>query len=344
MRLWVSACLNRLRGEINWLQMGWVALLCAPWIVLSALTQEPLWLYTNMVTIGCYIAAERGGLSVGKSVLQLLGIVLSFWLLFYTLSQPVGFILLCALFAVGITWLGHCSSALRSVATFTFIPALYLACEQGGSLHTMSGVMPGTMSSLLSQLPYLLLGGVPVFLMLAAKARLRQAQPVPTAPASLSYPPRHGSHLLTAAVSVALAALLVEWIHFAHGQWLIWSAASVAVGELPAYRHKFSQRAKGVLCGVPMGIAPGTLIPPNPLIFHCLSLAIMLSLVSFSRYAVGFGVRCGLIALSLTLDSGSMGIASERIVDVLLGGAIALGVMWGISYGQLWYQRMYLRH
>ncbi|HEC0176681.1 TPA: hypothetical protein R1Q61_006591, partial [Pseudomonas aeruginosa] len=70
-------------------------------------------------------------------------------------------------------------------------------------------------------------------------------------------------------------------------------------------------------------------------------LAILLSLVAFSRYVLGFAVRCGLTALTLTLSSGSMGMASERIVDVLLGGVIALVVMWAINQGCFWYRRIH---
>ncbi len=326
-----------LKGEINWSQLGCVLLLGSPWLLLSALTQDPLWLHASMVTMGGYIAADRGGLNVIRSLLQLLGMVIGFWLLYATLPLPVGFTLLCALFAVGITWLGYRSPALRSVATFTFIPALYLACELGSSSHSPSG----TPTSFLSLLPYLLLGGLPVLLLLAIKARLPQALPELRPLASLSYPPLPISHLMTAGVSVALAALLVELIHFPHGQWIIWSAASVVVGEHLASRQKFTQRATGALFGVPIGIALGMLIPPSPLLFHGLALAILLSLVAFSRYVLGFAVRCGLTALTLTLSSCSMGMASERIVDVLLGGVIALVVMWAINQGCFWYRRIH---
>lgn len=325
--------LQCLKREINWSQLGCVLLLGAPWLLLSVLTQEPLWLHSSMVTMGGYIAAERGGLSVTRSLLQLLGMVLSFWLLYVTQPLPAGFVLLCMLFAVGITWLGYRSPALRSVAIFTFIPALYLACE-----------LSGTATSLLSLLGYLLLGGAPVLLLLALRASFPLVAPEPVA--SASAPPCYRSpqiilHLLAAGVSVALAALLVELIHFPHGQWLIWSAASVAVGEWSAYRHKFSQRVTGALLGVPIGIALGMFMPPSPLLFHGLALAILLSLVAFPRYLLAFAVRSGLTALTLTLSSGTMGMATERIVDVLLGGVMALIVMWAINQGCFWYRRIH---
>ncbi|HDY6823630.1 TPA: hypothetical protein RRD03_006677, partial [Pseudomonas aeruginosa] len=86
-----------LKGEINWSQLGCVLLLGSPWLLLSALTQDPLWLHASMVTMGGYIAADRGGLNVIRSLLQLLGMVIGFGLLYATLPLPVGFTLLCAL-------------------------------------------------------------------------------------------------------------------------------------------------------------------------------------------------------------------------------------------------------
>jgi hypothetical protein len=45
-----------------------------------------------------------------------------------------------------------------------------------------------------------------------------------------------------------------------HGQWMIWSAASVISGDLTSGRQKLRDRMAGALVGVPPGIGAGILL------------------------------------------------------------------------------------
>jgi hypothetical protein len=49
-----------------------------------------------------------------------------------------------------------------------------------------------------------------------------------------------------------------------------------------------------------------------------------LTLIAFTRYVVGFGSRCFLIALAAAFAGGASGIAEERVANVLIGGAFGL--------------------
>jgi len=49
-----------------------------------------------------------------------------------------------------------------------------------------------------------------------------------------------------------------------------------------------------------------------------------LTLLSFSRYVVGFGMRCFFIALAAAFAGGASGIAEERVANVIIGGVFGI--------------------
>lgn len=52
-----------------------------------------------------------------------------------------------------------------------------------------------------------------------------------------------------------------------------------------------------------------------------------LTLIAFSRYAVGFGSRCFFIALAASFAGGASGITEERVANVITGGLFGLIAM-----------------
>ncbi|MGP2704828.1 FUSC family protein, partial [Serratia marcescens] len=133
-----------------------------------------------------------------------------------------------------------------------------------------------------------------------------------------------GEALLAVIFAVGLSAALVEWRQLDYGQWVIWSAVSVITGDMATTRNKLRQRASGALMGVPAGILLGYLIPHSDMGYELLTVATMLTLVSFHRCALGFGVRCACIACALIIAGKAPEIAAERAFNVLLGGGIGL--------------------
>ena len=104
---------------------------------------------------------------------------------------------------------------------------------------------------------------------------------------------------------------------------MLWSAASVVVGDFSASTDKLKQRATR-LRGVPFGFFAGLALPPNRVCYALAVLAATLTLISFSRYIVGFGLRCFFIALAASFAGGASGIAEERVANVIIGGAFGL--------------------
>ncbi len=84
--------------------------------------------------------------------------------------------------------------------------------------------------------------------------------------AATSFGPPAAEWLLPAAaiaMAVFAAAALVEVLDLAQGQWVMWSAASVVVGDFSASTDKLKQRAIGAFVGVPLGFLAGLALPPK---------------------------------------------------------------------------------
>ncbi|CND48146.1 FUSC family protein [Yersinia intermedia] len=337
--------------EIDWRECSQAIIIISPWIILSQITTDPLWLHAGMVGISCYIAAKRAELTLLGCVLHLLTLLVVYLLLFSLLHQPLLFSFTCGVFAACIIYLTQDNRPLRSAANFIFIPALYLAWEQSEQLHSgIFGLETGLML-----IPYLLVGGVSTILLfiiilltqtrgvtvtvsslLISRSLREQAKPQQSE--SMPFP---GLLTIIAGVSVTFSSMLAEYLKLPHSQWIIWSALSIIIGDTVTCWHKFFQRGVGVFMGVPMGIIFSLFIPDTPLIQGGLALGIMLSLVMFPRYLIGFSVRCTLISLSITLASHNAEMAAERIINVFLGGSIALIVMVFIRF--LFFQWQLLR-
>jgi uncharacterized membrane protein YccC len=197
-----------------------------------------------------------------------------------------------------------------------FIPAVYLACEvREGVSATEALHHAGTivMSS-------------PIALALVWAIRIYDRRSDNDA-AATSFGPQAAEWFLPAlatAIAVFAAAALVEILDLAQEQWVMWSAASVVVGDLAASTGKLKQRAIGAFVGVPFGFLAGLALPPSRVGYALAVLAATLTLISFSRYILGFGLRCFFIALAASFAGGASGIAEERIVNVLIGGTFGL--------------------
>jgi hypothetical protein len=298
----------------------------APFVLLSLILNQPVWLKAALVAISAQIAWERTGLAPLGVLLHGFAIAAGFLALFSALLVPPIFVVACALMAAGTIRLAAEGSKFRSLGNFTFIPALYLACETAENLpHDLYW------PTALAFLPYIALALIPVIIQ-AAIEHLREE----THPRGLRHFTRlaknqsfgeHGPYLEDMAaviLAVGTAAFLVEWRGLDQGQWVIWSAASVVTGDMASSRLKLRDRALGACVGVPIGIAAGLAVPHSAIAYGLATLGIFLTLVAFRRYVIGFGTRCALIALALLHAGRSVEIASERVLNVILGGVIGV--------------------
>ncbi|CAI0913935.1 FUSC family protein [Serratia entomophila] len=312
-----------LTAEINLWSLKRAAWMLVPLLALTSLTGDANWLKVSVVTISLFIVYERVGLAPLGVACHALVLLLAFLALLFAMRQPAIFVLACALAAAAAVGVSAYGGKLRSLGNFTFIPALYLACE------TAEGLAPAQFAQrALPLLPYLAAAALPVLVISLAEHvqcghRWRHAFTLhPNG--DFGAPVACGEALFAVSLAVALAAAIVEWGRLDYGQWVIWSAVSVVAGDMVATRKKLYQRGAGALVGVPVGVLLGYLMPHSTLVYEFLTVAAMLTLVSFSHYVLGFGARCACIACALMVIGQTPEIAAERALNVLLGGGIGL--------------------
>ncbi|MBU3893205.1 FUSC family protein [Serratia rubidaea] len=294
-----------------------------PVLALTLLTGDANWLKASVVTISLFIVYERVELAPLGVACHALVLLLAFLALLFAMCQPAIFVLTCTLAAAAVIGIPAYGDKLRSLGNFTFIPALYLACE------TAEGVAPAQFSMrVLSLLPYLAAAVLPVLAISLAEHVLtgRRWHHVFTLHRSGDLGARVacGESLFAVSLAVALAVTIVEWGQLDYGQWVIWSAVSVVTGDTTTARKKLYQRGVGALIGVPVGVLLGYIMPHSVLVYEFLTVAAMLTLVSFPHYTLGFGVRCACIASALMVIGRTPEVATERALNVLLGGGIGL--------------------
>lgn len=299
------------------------ALTLVPLLALALLTRDINWLKASIVTISLFIAYDKVGLAPLGVACHALGLLLAFLALLFAMRQPAIFVTSCTLAAAMVVGLPAYGEKLRSLGNFTFIPALYLACE------TAEGVAPAQFTQcVLPLLPYLAIAALPVLaiaLMEHALAGRRWCHVLKLhCSGDLGSQVACGEALFAVGLAVAFAAVIVEWGRLEYGQWVIWSAVSVVTGDATTARKKLCQRGVGALVGVPVGVLLGYIIPHGVLAYEFLTVAAMLTLVSFSHYTLGFGARCACIASALMVLGKTPEIAAERAFNVLLGGSIGL--------------------
>lgn len=321
--------LHRLRAGINLRSLTRAVVILAPFLALTLSGGDRSWLQAAVVAISMLIAVDRTGLAFLGAAVHGGTILAGFLALSLALAQriPALFVLECAGLAAGAVGLTHQGARLRSLGNFTFIPALYLAFE-----IAMDGPPDRIADRAGAVLPFLGLAMLPVLLLTLHDAWRR---PDPWNglgwrhwDKDLGPPKACGESVMAVAIAVGLAATLVEWRNLEYGQWVIWSSASVVTGDLATTPLKLRDRAFGALVGVPAGIGLGAILPHAPVVYDLIALSTFLTLVAFTRYVAGFVTRCAGIACALVVLDQSVLIATERIVNVLLGGMIGVSAVF----------------
>lgn len=287
-----------------------------PLVVAYLLTREPALVNLCLLTVSLLIPALKLRLSPAAVIVQYLVIVATFTVLFLAAPIPPLFVVLAAVtgfMAAAVTRFG---TLMRTLGNWVFIPAVYLALDiREGALGEAALWQAGV-----------LLGLSPVGLALVCAVQALDGRRR-TLERSEIFGPPSGDWLVPAvatAAAVFAAAVLVEMFDIREGQWLIWSAASVVVGDLSASTGKLKLRAIGALVGAPLGLLIGWTLPVSEVGYSFCVLGAMLTLIAFSRYVIGFGARCFFIALAAAFAGTGSGIAAERVENVLIGGAFGL--------------------
>ncbi|WGD54745.1 FUSC family protein [Bradyrhizobium sp. CB1650] len=287
-----------------------------PIVAAYFVSREPALLNLGLIAVSLFIPALKLRLTPKAVALHYLTVLLTFGTLFLAAPIKPLFVVLTALagfLAVAVTRYGD---NLRTLGNWIFIPAIYLACEVREGVSAAEALRHAGVIVVSSPLALALVCGVRIY----DQRRGRDA-------AASSYGPPSPEWFLPAAataMAVFAAAALVELLDLAQGQWVMWSAASVVVGDLSASTGKLKQRAIGALIGVPLGFLAGFVLPIGRAGYALAVLGATLTLISFSRYIIGFGLRCFFIALAASFAGGASGIAEERVANVITGGAFGL--------------------
>jgi|SRR5471030_32002 len=309
------------------------AVVIAPLVLLASLSGDVVWLRAGIVAISSFIALERANLAPAGVALHGVAMAAGFMVLLYSLVIPPLFVLCCVIMAAASILLTTQGARLRVIGNFTFIPALYLACELGENTARKEMIAHG-----LAFLPYVAVALIPTVILSGiihflerdpSRHQLRQFGQL-RRPIDLGAPKPWKASMLAVALSVALAASLVEWLHLGNGQWVIWSAASVVTGDAGSARLKLRDRFVGVIAGVPLGLAIGHFVPHNAFAYGVVSILAIMSLVGVGRYVIEFGIRCACCALAILVTGQTSAIAGERVINVLMGGIIGIAFFLGV--------------
>ncbi|MGY8635272.1 FUSC family protein [Bradyrhizobium sp. 14AA] len=304
-----------LSREIKTAELLRALIVVGPMVAAYFIARETALLNLGLVAVSLLIPALRLHLTPKVVAWHYLAILVTFAALFLAAPVKPLFAVLTALagfLAVAVTRFGE---HFRTLGNWVFIPAVYLACEVREGVSAAEALRHAGMIVVSSPIALALVCGIRIY----DQPRDGNAAASFGAPATEWFLPA-----LATAMAVFAAAALVEILDLAQGQWVMWSAASVVVGDLAASTGKLKQRAIGALVGVPLGFLAGVLLPQSRIGYALAVLAATLTLISFSRYIVGFGLRCFFIALAASFAGGASGIAEERIVNVLIGGTFGL--------------------
>ncbi|TPQ41898.1 FUSC family protein [Bradyrhizobium guangdongense] len=301
--------------EIKIGELSRALVVVGPLVIAYFVLSEPALLNLGLIAISLLIPALKLRLPPRAVVLHYVVILATFATLLSAAPVKPLFVSLTALAAFLAVAMTRYGEGLRTLGNWVFIPAVYLACE----------VRAGVSAEEALRHAGVIIASSPIALALVCGVQFLDRRHGDTAP--VAYGPAATQWFLPAAataIAVFAAAALVEMLNLAQGQWVIWSAASVVVGDLSASTGKLKLRAIGALAGVPLGLLVGITLPPSRMGYSLAVLGATLTLIAFSRYAVGFGLRCFLIALAAAFVGGASGIAEERVANVLMGGAFGL--------------------
>lgn len=299
----------------------------APVFALTLLSGRPEWLIAAIVPVAMLIALDRSGLAPLGVLVHGMVICAGFMLMMASMSHPLLFVATTVLLGMGSIAVTARGKELRSLGNFTFIPALYLACERA------EGVAPAALVSRgADMVPFLLAAAIPVLLIASVEHYRALGHGIS--------PLRHFARwtrrtepgerneyialMITVALAVGAAAILVEWKQADHGQWIIWSAASVVTGSAASARQKFQDRLTGAVAGVPLGVLIGLLVPHAPLSQALVVFAAMLTLVCIRPYTLAFGTRCACAAMAFVVAGQPWLSGGERLINVAIGSFIGL--------------------
>jgi hypothetical protein len=322
-----SSLLRRVETVFDQRALGRAMFALVPLLLLALVSGRSEWLTAAIVPVAMLIALDHSQLAPLGVFAHALAISAGFVILMASLAHPLLFVVATVLLGMGSVLVTAGGSALRSLGNFTFIPSLYLACESAEGVTRQELITRSV-----EILPFLLIAALPILLVASVEHFRSRETGRPTlahfAKWTRLFPNSESNAyielMITVALAVACAAALVEWRHVDHGQWMIWSAASVVTGNAASARQKFLNRLTGAVVGVSFGVVVGLLIPHASFLRVLDVFAAMLTLICVRPYTLAFGARCACAAMAFVLAGQPWIFGGERLLNVATGSAIGL--------------------
>lgn len=315
----------RLASEIRIWPLVHAAAALLPFVALALATGNALWMKASLLAIATVIAEDKLALRPLGVAAHGLAIIAGTYLMLLAELVPAFFVIACMMLAAGVILLAARGNKLRALGNWTFIPVLILANELHGG-RTADALMRAAPA----WLPYLIVALVPAVLSAYIRSRGKPATRWSNLDDFGSREP-FGEDLTAMLAGVGIAAVMVVYWRMENAQWVIWGAASIVTGAVDTARAKLTNRAIGVMAGVPIGVALGRFVVPHSSMAVTLAtLAVFLTLVAFQRYIVAYFFRCLFVALAIMLANQTAADAFERLTHVLAGGVIGMVCVLGV--------------
>lgn len=315
--------------HIDWRNLGLTLIAMLPALVLFGQHHDSAYLSEALVTVYLMVVVNRIALSPGLLLAHAALVGASITAFIVAERHAPVFILLCAGYAALAAGVGQWGENWKTLATFTFLPALYLGCE-------LSSAPVEEHWHFARLYPVAVL---PPCVLLVVLKLLRISQP--SQPwwryFSVAARPEQGRHKDRDAAVIRLFSVMIAatWVVVAHiepQKWVIWSSASVVTGERDASLAKNKDRLCGVLVGVPLGIVLSLLLPHGPLLYSLSILLVGLSIDAIKNYRMAFGLRGALCVLAASSAAQGITLGITRVENVILGGLI------GVAVSLLWHR------
>lgn len=329
---------SKIKQEILWKNLGFALLSLLPILFFAFWFHEPLIIRLGLIDISLFIAATRLQSDYKLIILHYFLILIGFSFLYFSINTIGVFVVLCALMAFASILITRHGANLRTLGNYTFIPAVYLACEirhglpEGTWVHTyLKFIAWSTLALviilLLQYFFHIFKTGKSKIVEIQSYWRKMLAEIDKGEPFKEWLQPG-----IAIFIGVFVAALLVTLLHMDNAEWLIWSTASVITTDLYLSRTKLLHRFSGALIGVAIGLCVGVFLPQSELIYSLAILGIMLTLISFKTYFIAFSTRCFFVALAASAISKSPHVAFTRVENVFIGGVIGLTSVYLTHY------------
>lgn len=142
-------------------------------------------------------------------------------------------------------------------------------------------------------------------------------------PASARF--RHGLRL---ALAMLVGYGVLRLVHLEQGYWILLTVMLVCQPDYSATRRRFAQRVAGTVLGLVLGWALLHLFPAPPIqLLLMIAAGVIFFATRFRRYVVAAGAISVLVLLAFNQVGNGFDLILPRLLDTLIGGAIAAAVM-----------------